>query len=87
MAAAHAEAGFLGRIIKSADKQWTAAAWILERRFPERWKRRDDLDVSAKIKGNVSMSGPEAPRGEALASYLEQLSQMPSTIRSRLDKK
>lgn len=26
--------------------QWTAAAWLLERRFPSRWRRRDSLDVT-----------------------------------------
>jgi hypothetical protein len=27
-----------------ADAQWTAAAWLLERRFPDRWGRRDSVD-------------------------------------------
>ena len=36
-----AERGFLGRIIGHTDKQWTAAAWILERRWPERWAKRE----------------------------------------------
>lgn len=36
-----AERGFLGRIIGHTEKQWTAAAWILERRWPERWAKRE----------------------------------------------
>ena len=32
---------FLGRIIGHTEKQWTAAAWILERRWPERWAKRE----------------------------------------------
>ena len=40
-AEAAAEQGFLGRILKHTDKQWTAAAWMLERRWPERWAKRE----------------------------------------------
>lgn len=38
-AEAVAERSFLGKIIRHTDKQWTAAAWLLERRWPERWAR------------------------------------------------
>jgi transposase len=40
-AEAAAEQGFLGRILKHTEKQWTAAAWMLERRWPERWAKRE----------------------------------------------
>jgi len=40
-AEAVAESGFLGRILKHTEKQWTAAAWMLERRWPERWAKRE----------------------------------------------
>jgi hypothetical protein len=41
---AHAEIASLTRIQKAAeDGNWFAAAWILERRFPERWARKDHL--------------------------------------------
>jgi hypothetical protein len=39
-----AEDKFLGRIKKASEDQWQAAAWIMERRWPENWSR------SAKIK-------------------------------------
>lgn len=40
-AEAAAEQGFLGRILRHTEKQWTAAAWMLERRWPERWTKRE----------------------------------------------
>jgi hypothetical protein len=40
-AEAKAEAGYLSRILRHTEKQWTACAWILERRWPERWAKRE----------------------------------------------
>ena len=37
-----------GVIKKASEAQWTAAAWRLERRHPERWGRRDTLDVNVR---------------------------------------
>lgn len=40
VALAEAEMGALGKILKAASAgQWQAAAWFLERRFPERYGR------------------------------------------------
>ena len=35
------------------DDSWQAKAWILERRFPERWGRKDR--ITADIQGNVDV--------------------------------
>ena len=44
-AIADAEAAEVGLVIKAArDGDWRAAAWLLERRFSERWARRERLD-------------------------------------------
>jgi len=40
-AEADAEKGYLSRILKHTNRQWTASAWILERRWPERWAKRE----------------------------------------------
>jgi transposase len=40
-AEAQAESGFLGKILRHTEKQWTAAAWMLERRWPDRWAKRE----------------------------------------------
>ena len=40
-AEATAEAGFMAKILRHTEKQWTAAAWMLERRWPDRWAKRE----------------------------------------------
>lgn len=40
-----AEARDVAIIGKAAEKNWTAAAWRLERKFPDRWGRTDKLDL------------------------------------------
>jgi transposase len=47
-AEAMAEQGFLSRILKHTEKQWTAAAWMLERRWPERWRKRENEETISK---------------------------------------
>lgn len=39
-AEANAEQGYMSRIIKHSETKWQAAAWILERRWPERWAQK-----------------------------------------------
>lgn len=47
-AEAEAELSCVARIRKAAiGGQWQASAWLLERRYPERWSRRDRYEVSA----------------------------------------
>ena len=38
------------KIRDEGDKNWTANAWYLERKFPEKWGRRDKLtqEISGK---------------------------------------
>lgn len=45
-AQAEAEARDVGLIGKAAVDQWQAAAWRLERKFPDRWGRRDRVTHS-----------------------------------------
>ena len=36
------------KVIREAShdsKQWTAAAWLLERKYPDRWGKRDRITV------------------------------------------
>lgn len=49
-AEAEAESSVHGKVLRHMDKQWTACAWMLERRWPERWARKDrDLSVSGSL--------------------------------------
>jgi hypothetical protein len=75
-----AEQGFLARIIKHTDKQWTAAAWILERRWPERWaKREPDRVEAAKVKASA-MPGPTPPPPADLAADMQKLAKLSAEI-------
>ena len=50
-AEAEAEAATVARIqlAEAAPNTWQAAAWWLERRFPDRWGRRDRLEVEHTV--------------------------------------
>lgn len=47
-AEAEAESAVLSRVLRAMDKHWTAAAWMLERRFSDRWAKREQVEVSTK---------------------------------------
>lgn len=49
-AIAEAEFKDILRIEKAASKTWQAAAWRLERRFPERWARKEQQTVTTENK-------------------------------------
>lgn len=47
-AEAKAESTYLGVVKDAANARvWTAAAWYLERRYPERWGRRQFTDITS----------------------------------------
>lgn len=53
-AEADAEARFLGQIAKAAsDGTWTAAAWWLERRRPDDYRRRDNMELTGRDGGPI----------------------------------
>jgi len=68
-AEAQAEASVHGKILRHMDKQWTACAWMLERRWPQRWAKREIVDVGA---------GSDAKRLLEQIQAMRQVSQMPS---------
>lgn len=49
------EAWHLDNIKKHASKTWQASAWFLERKFPERWAKRD-WESSAEQAKNMRIS-------------------------------
>ena len=59
-AEAEAEQVLVQRILDASNDTWQAAAWILERRHPERWARKD------RVKHETDF-------GDALAQVLERL--------------
>jgi transposase len=60
-ALADSEARDVALIAKAAaDGQWQAAAWRLERKFPDRWGRRERHQVDANIQGTVKVTPDDA---------------------------
>ena len=60
-ALAHAEIRDVAIIGKAAEENWQAAAWRLERKFPDRWGRKDkySLEHSGKDGGPIETSHTE----------------------------
>ena len=66
-----AEETITGHLIAATEKNWRAAAWWLERRFPERWgrPREDDaaperaLEVVVRIGGKVPSNAESGHNG------------------------
>ena len=53
-ASAFSEAHYLELIRKAAkETSWQASAWFLERKFNERWGRRDKTEISGADKGPI----------------------------------
>lgn len=50
-AESRAETRYVSIIAKAAPENWQAAAWWLERKYPERWGRKDKVDLSADKDG------------------------------------
>lgn len=66
---AESEAQLLSTIKDASKKEWTAAAWIMERRFPERWARREALKIGLDKEAAVQA-------GQAIALLREKLRRM-----------
>jgi transposase len=54
-AKASAEIRDVSLIERAATDTWTAAAWMLERKFPSRWGRREKLEVAGDGGGPVKI--------------------------------
>lgn len=70
-ALAEAEIRDVAIIAKAAEEHWQAAAWRLERKFPERWGRKDRHEITGRDGGPIEV---EAAR-EKLASELLKLAE------------
>lgn len=55
-AESHAEIRNVGLIQKAAESDWKAAMTYLERKFPDRWGRKDRITAEMEHSGNVGMS-------------------------------
>jgi transposase-like protein len=55
-AQAEAEVRDIALIAKAAQTQWQAAAWRLERKFPEKWGRKTRVEHTGEDGGPVQVS-------------------------------
>lgn len=71
-----AELRDLLRIDAAADKSWVAAAWKLERKYPERWGRKQEVRHS----GEIDNPSSGAPSIEQTRSTILQLMRDPKSL-------
>jgi len=63
-------AHLLDQIIKASRKNWQAAAWILERRFPQQFARVQLLDVKQRVQpGDVPNTSEADQRAAAQETW------------------
>lgn len=76
-AEAEAESAIHGKILRHMEKQWTACAWMLERRWPQRWaKREPEVAVSVTAEqapAQVTVVGPPIPSIDAWADQTAKM--------------
>lgn len=77
-ASAQAELTMVQRIRAQAGEDWRAAAWWLERKAPERWARRDKLDVTADVLSKPRDVKPEGSDRDAILTLLGTALQPPA---------
>jgi hypothetical protein len=71
-AVATSEVRDLAIIARAAEEHWQAAAWRLERRFPERYARNRRVEMTGKDGGPVLVQIPTPDKLQAGAAILEQ---------------
>ncbi|NND85490.1 MAG: hypothetical protein HKN46_10125 [Acidimicrobiia bacterium] len=78
-AQAAAENSFLSRMLLHTQNQWTAVAWMLERRWPDRWAKREPSV-------NLNMGdGAIVHMGDDLKQALRELGTSKSGLAAHLD--
>lgn len=77
-ARAEAEARNVSLIQKAAqDGTWQAAAWYLERSAPQRWGRRDRMEVTGKEGGSIEVSISSADLEQKVLTLLSERTNEP----------
>lgn len=78
-ARAAGETSLVGLIRRHGVTDWRAAAWLLERSRPERWARRDKLDVDVTERAKPRTVTPEEPaRRDAIVELLASATRPPA---------
>jgi len=82
-AEAEAEASLHGRMLRAMEDNWTAVAWMLERRFPARYAKQDPKVIvhnEAHAQAGIAQVGPPVPSNEEFARQLMQATQIAQRV-------
>ena len=82
-AEARAEASLHGRMLRAMDDNWTAVAWMLERRFPGRYAKQDPKVIvhnEANAQAGVAQLGPPQPNPQEFALQLDAASRLAQKV-------
>lgn len=79
-AEAQAEIRNIGKIQTAANDDWKASAWYLERKFPDRWGRKEHIDANLNHSGELNkkvdlalLNGEELNSLETIVSKLANI--------------
>lgn len=75
-AEAWAESRHVAIISKHAETTWQASAWWLERKMPEKWAKREVLNVNADVKQEVKVDMSPVEE-KAMAELLDTAAGIP----------
>lgn len=82
-AEARAEASLHGRMLRAMEDNWTAVAWMLERRFPQRYAKQDPKVIvhnQANAQAGIAQIGPPMPSADEFARQLQQAAQLAQRV-------
>jgi hypothetical protein len=82
-AEARAEASLHGRMLRAMEDNWTAVAWMLERRFPQRYAKQDPKVIvhnEANAQAGIAQIGPPMPSADEFARQLQQAAQLAQRV-------
>jgi hypothetical protein len=71
-AESEAQVNYVATVASHARDQWQAAAWWLERRFPDKWGRKDRLDIKGEITAEKKVDKIEEKFAHMSESELNQ---------------
>lgn len=74
LAEATAEGTLVLQMRKHAAKEWRATAWMLERRFPDRWRERKQVDTTLSAPGGGPVGTVVVATADMDAAQLAALS-------------
>ena len=79
-AIASAEIGSVAKIKLAADIDWRAAAWLLERRHPDRWANTQRIELMAKkqLEDTLDLLQAKLPK-ESYEELIDALASLPNS--------